>query len=116
MKHIKLWITLLAIFIIICIILLVVLLNKQEPQEELTNQYLDHIDADNNPGLILNGLTPKKVNNENIYYTVENCIQQYMNYNKNQQVEAIYQMLNQDYIEKNNITQNNLFNIVAINI
>lgn len=113
MKHIKLWITLLAIFIIICIILLVVLLNKQEPQEELTNQYLDHIDADNNPGLILNGLTPKKVNNENIYYTVENCIQQYMNYNKNQQVEAIYQMLNQDYIEKNNITQNNLFNIVA---
>ena len=113
MKHIKVWITLLAIFIIICIILLVVLLNTKGSQEDLTNQYLEHIDADNNPGFILNGLTPKKVNNENIYYTVENCIKQYINYNRNQEAEAVYQILNKDYIEKKNITQKNLFTIVT---
>ena len=113
MKHIKVWITLLVIFIIICIILLVVLLNTNEPQEDLTNQYLEHIDADNNPGLILNGVTPKKVNNENIYYTVENCIKQYINYNKNKQINAIYGILNKDYINENNITQDILFNIIT---
>ena len=113
MKHIKVWITLLVIFIIICIILLVVLLNTNEPQEDLTNQYLEHIDADNNPGLILNGVTPKKVNNENIYYTVEYCIKQYINDNKSKLQESVYNILNKDYIDQNNITIDNLFNKIA---
>ena len=116
MKHMKMWIIIIIIFIILCIIFLLLLLNKNAKQTEegnLDEQYLEHIDADNNPGLILNGLTPKKVNNENIYYTVKNCLEQYIDYNKNQQSEAIYKVLNQDYILQHNITQTNLFSIIT---
>ncbi len=115
MKKLKIIITLIILIIIICIILLFTLLKKNEETKILTEEYDKYVEGQATPNLIINGLKPKKVNNENIYFTLENCIQAYINACTVQNKEAIYGILSKEFIENKDITINNLFEKINTN-
>ena len=48
----------------------------------------------------------------NTYFSVTNYMNSYISYLSNNDGEAVYSMLSKEYISKNNINQNNVFNIV----
>lgn len=139
MENIKKIMFLLLIVIIIIIGILVALLSKleaevQEKQQEFSNE--------NGDVAIINE-DPQPVKNETMYYTVLNCIQNYIDtlilntqYNaemtedeiealenetgkniitsEEEKANAILSMLNKDYVKKNNLTINSIYNTIKI--
>ncbi len=52
------------------------------------------------------------VNNYNRFFTISNAGNKYITYLKNQDKDALMNLLNHDYIEVNNLNKNNMFNIL----
>lgn len=101
-----------AIMIVVVIVILVILayLNKLLKSEEDEYEYypIEEIEA---------GSELEQVSVRNSFYVVKNCINKfYTNYNliynnnseKEEYIQAVYNMLDQDYIEYKNITLDNL--------
>lgn len=53
------------------------------------------------------------VTNTAMYFTVESCIDTYINYVQNAEKAPLYQLLDMSYIEKNNVTENNVLDNIA---
>lgn len=81
----------------------------------LLEEEQDNLDALKNPGYFLNGLKPEKVKLENIYFSVEACIEKTISYAKENNNIAIYNLTNYDFAKLNNITENNSIEKLGLN-
>ena len=101
MKKKKLLIVIICILIILTIIISIIVSNmkkEQERIEEVKNQ---------NPTLSTT-LDLKKVNSEAEFFTVQECINKYFEAVNNKEAEIVYNLLNSDYKNKENLTNSNV--------
>lgn len=61
-----------------------------------------------NSGFLINGITPNKVNNNNIFFTVEGCIKDYIKYSMQNDKNALVSLLDYKIKENNAITEENV--------
>lgn len=98
--------------IIVLILILIIVLARYNKYKELSNQFAGeqqkYIEVIDNPGKIINGKTPEILKIDNLFFTVDKCIEKYNGYIENKQKEAIYSLLNKEYIENNAISVDNV--------
>lgn len=101
-KILKTIIMMMMIIIVILVIALFILKNKSENNVNVT----PIINEEN----IEIGGTKKieKVTSRDDFYIVEKCVQKYMEYLKENDIEKIYGCLDEEYLEKENIDKNNI--------
>lgn len=105
----KVIITLVTILVILIIILCYINIKaKNEYDDELKIQEELYLNGINNPGLVINGLTPSQVRVDNIFFTVEECIKTYIKSATENNNQILYSLLDYKYIDKNSITIDNV--------
>ncbi len=115
MKKLKNIIIALIILILIMAIMLFVLLSKNDntkenklEQEQVASELNSYEEGIANPNLIINGSSPKLTISENIYFTINNCLQEYIDYYRNNKYDALYAILSKEFIENEKISVNNV--------
>lgn len=101
------------IIIIIIIAILVLTLNKSNSisaQEKgvLEKEYEEYLNTLENPASIVNGKKPEPVKMENIYFNAKNSIDKYFNYIQKKNFEAILAVLDQEYVNTNELEASNV--------
>lgn len=106
MKHIKRIIIFIIIIIIVLIALIVILKNRnlKENQEILNEVTTEETKSEENN----QDKTVELVKNRNNFYTVKECVLNYLKYNFDKDYESLYALLDQSYIEENNINKDNI--------
>ncbi len=107
MKNLKYIILILTVLIII-LILSLLLIRHTNTAEELDKQQAEYLDALNNPGYSIVGLKPKMTQLDNVFFSINACIQKIISYMKSNNNVAIYSIMNKEYIENNSITEENV--------
>lgn len=129
MKKIKI---LIVITIIITLILIcaIIVINKNsnnniEPNNVISNKYSENIIKNNiesnnitqSTNSINNSTTSipiiKKVTSRENFYTVKSCVEKYINYIVDVDNVAVYNLLDEAYINQKNINKNNIFDMVG---
>ncbi len=93
-------IMILIVFIIITLIGLIIVLNDSKTIEENSIQ--------NKSDFIIEEENLEEVKSRNEFFDVKQCIEQYFNFIKNEDKQALLDILDKDYIKQNNITENNI--------
>lgn len=105
----KVIITLVTILVILIIVLCYIKIKaKNEYDDELKLQEELYLNGINNPGLVINGLTPSEVKVDNIFFTVEECIKTYIKNATDNNNQILYSLLDYKYIDKNSVTIDNV--------
>lgn len=105
----KVIITLVTILVILIIVLCYINIKaKNEYDDELKLQEELYLNGINNPGLVINGLTPSEVKVDNIFFTVEECIKTYIKNATDNNNQILYSLLDYKYIDKNSVTIDNV--------
>ena len=103
--------------IIILIIILVILVSaliyiytrpEIEVEAELGKQDELYVNGLNNPGLVVDGIIPTRVQIDNIFFTVEECVKTYIQNATTNNNQILYNLLDYKYISENNITIDNI--------
>lgn len=100
------------IITVIIISLILMILKKFNKYKDLNNQEQEYIDSINNPGMIINGAKPQELKFDNIFFSIEECLQKYLEYVKNKNKDAVYSILDKQYIMDNNISKDNVLEII----
>lgn len=106
MEKIKKWIMILAVMMVILVIALIILLNSQKNKDsvspgDLLGEAEESVEIETNV---------VQVKDSNTFYTIEKNMQNYFLYLKVGNSQAVYQMLSQNYLEKNSLTAENVLN------
>ena len=132
MKRFKYLIGILILIVVIIIITLTIFLFNKNSETSLDNaekkQTNEIVNTEETKETINNRLTLNEVDNTGDFFTVVNCVNQYLgainkttiqSYDGNEDEElkeaiqlSIYNILSQEYIDRNNITQNNVYDYV----
>lgn len=99
------------VIIIILISLIANLIKKDDSDVDrnlLSDERKEYLNMLENPGKVTNGEKPQEVKIETLYFTVENCISEYKNNIINKDSKAIYNVLDTEYINNNQITEQNV--------
>ena len=110
MEKIKKIVTILISFVIfmIVIIIFIIMIGRNRisqilaEEQEHYNYYLE------NPASVVNGNKPGRVKEDNIYYEVQEIIQQYIYHNINKDKEYLYHVVDKKYSDENQITNDNI--------
>lgn len=86
------------IIILIMITLLVIILTKK-----------DNVHYPEETELQQDTQTVERVKNRNDYFTVSNCVDKYITYLTTKQKDILYNYLDEEYRQKNNITEDNIY-------
>ncbi len=106
--NLKKIILILAILVLIMGVILIVLLTKQRSELEGQDEVLEEVEI---PSEIDESEISKKisiVNSENEFFTMQNILENYLLYIKAENVDAVYNMLDENYIKQNNIDNTNV--------
>lgn len=114
MKKIK-FLIIITIIVIIMIMVSILLLIRINTNRILAEEKQRDLNTINNPGYLLLGVKPEKVKLQNIYFSVDNCLQKAISYVKQDEKLAVYNLLNIDYIENKSITKDNVIDIIGLN-
>lgn len=95
----------------ISIMMIIIINGKTTENNELNNELNEFIESIENPGQLINGEKPQELNIEGLYFTIENCINKYMEYLANNNTN-IYNLLDKEYIKEHNITGENVLAII----
>lgn len=103
---------LLAIFILLILIVAIIIIIKyietNKDKKLLKQQEESYIYTLENPGMIINGLVPEELKNTSWYFTIKGCVDKYIEYIEEADSEAVYNLLDTEYIKNNKITQENV--------
>lgn len=100
-KILKYIILCIAIIIVLCVIAIGIILRKKEninPSETINQEQETQVIA--------------RVQSRNDYFTVSNCVDKYITYLSTKQKDILYNYLDEEYKEKNNITEDNIYSHV----
>lgn len=95
------------VIIIIAIIVTMAVLNKNKEKDQLAEEQQSYLNTIENPGQIIDGLKPEEVQSESLYYMVNDCIKKFVSYLEKNNNTAIYNLLNKQYANNNNMSTNN---------
>lgn len=98
-KKLGIWITIFLICII-CILLILLKLNQNLIKENIPDNTIS--------GEIQERKQKDKVKEVNTFYTVRNCIERYLGYVAQKDIESLMQVLDKSYIQKEQITSINI--------
>lgn len=114
-EHKKIFISIIAIVILIIIIIAILLINLNKKKElsneektEIQKEQEEYINTLENPASLVNGKKPELVKLENIYFNAKNSIDKYFSYVQEKNAEAIINVLDQEYKDKNGLNNNNI--------
>ncbi len=113
MKEKKKIITMLVILIVIFIILLLSYLlksNKKQEQQKILLEESTHISSYYSNNENTEGITAVKDRND--FFTVQSCINQYIVYLAQKDVDSLYNLLDKTYIQEFDITKENVLDYV----
>lgn len=108
MKKAIITLSILLIIVFSALLVLIFIKPGSKVDEELEIQEQEYLNGINNLGMLIQGEIPSKVINDNIYFTVEQCIKKYIEYVSSNNNVAIYSLLDYKYINEKNITQDNI--------
>jgi len=98
-----------TIIIIIILIILIYMLNRNKLNSmQMSNENIIRTQTN----IDSSSLNVEPLKNRNIYYTVINCVNQYLKYIVNNENDSIYAILDSKYIKKNNIKKENVLQYV----
>lgn len=106
MKKKSFIIIIIIILLIICIIISTILKIKNNNVNSIQNVE-NVIEEDKKYENLEN------VNSSTAYFTVQSCVNQYISYVCNKDIEAILVLLDSNYLEKNNITKENVLDQIG---
>lgn len=106
MKKLK-YITIFFIIIIVAICAIILSIKTQEEKDNVENVQPSQENIKEEKSI-------KEVTNSIMFFSIESCIDQYMEYLSQQNNEAVYAVLDNKYKEDNNITLNNVLNKLNI--
>lgn len=106
MKTSKKILSIIIILLLLLIISIINIYNKNDNDNTFTNN-IEIIEGDNN---VLEDI--KVVTNPHMYFTVKSCIEKYISYISQGDNESVYKILDNEYIIKFNISEENIFNII----
>ena len=130
MKNIKFLIVITSIITVILIFAIIILnlntnnnvasdnyiVNNQNKNNSLKNNTVNNNTITNSTNNSVNNdsvdFELKVVENREDFYTAKSCVEKYINYIVNGDNEAVYNVLDDAYINQNNINKNNIFQIV----
>lgn len=98
-KKLGIWITIFLICII-CILLILLKLNQTLTKEDIPNNIVSEE--------IQERKQKDKVKEANTFYTVKNCIERYLGYVAQKDIESLMQVLDKSYTQKEQITSTNI--------
>lgn len=111
----KLIITIISVIVIIIILIIgIMILNNENMKKELAEERENRKYILDNPGYIIKDQKPEKVKLENLYFTLDSCVQKMLSYAKEGNKRGVYNLLKEDYIKEKNITENNVFEIMEL--
>lgn len=99
--------------IIILIVGIMMMINKNIKDEAAIEQLLYQNSIDN-PGYIIKDQKPEKVKLENLYFSIDSCVQKMLSYVKEDNRTGVYNLLKEDYIKSQNITEDNVFEAIHL--
>lgn len=102
------------LIIIVAIIITMVVLNKNKDKNQLENEQQRYLNTIENPGQIIDGLKPEELKAESVYYTIDDCIKEFISRLEKNDSTAIYNLLNKQYVNNNNISINNAITKLSI--
>jgi len=105
MKSMKNIIIILIILLLILAITVIVIVNERSKTQKLEDENEDESN-------VIIDYQKEKVTNATLFYTVEACIQQYIDAIYTSEAEILVEMLSEKYINENNINNNNVLNYV----
>ena len=115
-KKIKKIIILLVVIMIILIFMIFIIskkVNNSESIQEVSqaeDERAEFMEYQADPSKIINGKKMEVVEEDGIYLTLERIIENYNNYLIQKDSKAIYNLLYDEYVKKNNISEENIFN------
>lgn len=109
----RLIIILIIITIIIFAVTMIIMSTKKAKEKTQLQEQQDlYADMLRNPSSILNGQKPQIVQEENIYFNVKSSIERYFKYLEEGNSKAVYDTLNMEYIQNNQINESNVLSKV----
>ena len=105
MKKVKISIIILSMLIIIGLVVVFLEFQNTDNENETNNIVQQEI--------LEEKVKFDVVTNTAMYFTVESCIDTYINYVQNAEKAPLYKLLDISYIEKNNVTENNVLDNIA---
>ena len=107
-------ISVLIIFILI-VVLCKPIIEKVKMRKILTAEQEKYVNYLDNPASVVNKILPEKIKIENLYFSVEEIAKQYIDNNKQKNINYLYNVLDKDYIYQHNIQDNDeLINKIEI--
>lgn len=117
MNKIKRTIILISVFVLFILIIIIgnPIIKKIKMKRILKTEQQEYVKFLNNPASVVNNKSTEKIKTENLYFSIEEIVKQYIDNNKQRNVDYLYNVLDIDYIQKNNIENNdNLINKIEI--
>ena len=102
-------IVLISIIIIILIFVIVKLSKTNEEAPVLEAERKSYLYYEENPAQIVNGKKPEKTGIVNIFCSIDECVKNYLAMLQTNDSEVIISYLNNDFINNNGITKQNVF-------
>ena len=87
-------------------ILTVKIIEKISEKRILKKQQNDYIQILENPASVVNGKQTEKIKNENLYFSIVDIVKNYIDNNKQGNIDYLYNILDSEYISKNKIENN----------
>ncbi len=112
-KILAIIIVVVIMIIILVTFILINLLAKTkniEGGDSLAKEQQAYINTIENPGMVINGKKPIILKVDNMYYTIDDCVKKYLSYSNEGKGKELYDILNKQYKEKNEITSENVLN------
>ena len=118
MKKIIIILIITLVILISAVICILILYNNTNigKDENLIKQEAMYANGINNPGLSIEGISPQKVKIENIFFTVEGCIKNYIEYATKSDSKSIVALLDYKFKETNSINEGNVNNYFITNV
>ena len=108
MKNIKIVMLAISVVCIILIVLLIIINRKNDTKED---EFVNYVEQDNTLTVDESILI---LENEDIYFSLEQIAKYYINYNLDRNKQALYGILDKNYVKDNSVTENNILDKIEL--
>jgi len=121
MNKIKKLILIMSIIVLIIFLLIIIVFyvdNKKNKEEieQTKREKESYENYQNDPSIIINGQKMKKIKFAGVYSTIEGIVEKYKGYLRQENADAIYSVLYNEYIKENNLKKETIINNIDKNL
>ena len=108
MDKVKKYMIIVLGILIILILILALTIKNNNRKKILSNIFDDNSGPQDVLNTQIEKIKPTMINSENTYFTVNKCVEDYLSMLEASQGDVLYEYLNEDYINKNNLSKNDI--------